>query len=249
ALEQSTKKCYDVVKLIRIYPTGYRSLLTLRLVQKSGAGQLLLPFSAKVNEKAFEGATPGEIANTANVSFENEDGTSFNTDTPEITTEVEKGTATINKVDSQTKAALSGATFALYRKAVTGDTGAETITVAGESVSVVKVMAGTPAAQVTATSGTDGKAVFSDLAAGTYYAVETVAPTGYNKLTQGVLLGTLTTVNGAISAEVTVQNVKRGEIPQTGGMGTIVFTAVGIGLMGIALAFFVKNKKKASDVE
>ncbi|MFV0529804.1 MAG: hypothetical protein ACK5MN_13940, partial [Lachnospiraceae bacterium] len=36
ALEQSTKKCYDVVKLIRIYPTGYRSLLTLRLVQKSG---------------------------------------------------------------------------------------------------------------------------------------------------------------------------------------------------------------------
>ncbi|MFV0527674.1 MAG: family 78 glycoside hydrolase catalytic domain, partial [Lachnospiraceae bacterium] len=38
ALEQSTKKCYDVVKLIRIYPTGYRSLLTLRLVQKSGAG-------------------------------------------------------------------------------------------------------------------------------------------------------------------------------------------------------------------
>ncbi|MFV0527440.1 MAG: DUF6382 domain-containing protein, partial [Lachnospiraceae bacterium] len=40
ALEQSTKKCYDVVKLIRIYPTGYRSLLTLRLVQKSGAGQV-----------------------------------------------------------------------------------------------------------------------------------------------------------------------------------------------------------------
>ena len=43
---------------------------------------------------------------------------------------------------------------------------------------------------------------------------------------------------------VTVQNSQGFELPNTGGIGTVLFTAVGVVLMGAGLVMFFLNRKR-----
>ena len=83
--------------------------------------------------------------------------------------------------------------------------------------------------------------------------VETQAPEGYNllknpiyfeitsKYENGVLVEHNTT-NGYY--EMTVINKKGFTLPETGGMGTIIFTVVGLGMMTVAASAYVIMKRK-----
>ena len=97
------------------------------------------------------------------------------------------------------------------------------------------------------------------LAAGDYWLVETEAPAGYNKLTAPVKItiaksGT-TNVNGwTISKGDTVEKDKIIDIenstgtilPETGGMGTVLFTVVAVVLiLGVAISFIRSRRKEA----
>ena len=80
--------------------------------------------------------------------------------------------------------------------------------------------------------------------------VETKAPDGYNKLDNPTTItieatsnnnGTDVTVTGDT---VTVENNKGSLLPETGGMGTVLFTVVGVGGILAVLYSFMKSNKK-----
>lgn len=126
----------------------------------------------------------------------------------------------------------------------------------GNATFVLKKADGTEVAtKVTSVeAGSKGKVTFAKLGAGTYTVQETIAPSGYN------LNSTLYTINiskeGVITvtvddelSPVTTLEVPNYPVtvPQTGGMGTMMFYVGGAALIACAgvLLFVLKRKKSA----
>ena len=101
---------------------------------------------------------------------------------------------------------------------------------------------------------------------GTWYLKEITAPEGYNLLTNpiavtikdaadatNVLDGKVESAKGSTGEDValvtlTVENNNDFQLPTTGGIGTVVFTAVGVILMGTAAVLvIVAIKMKKSE--
>lgn len=95
-------------------------------------------------------------------------------------------------------------------------------------------------------SGDDGIVKFYGLSAGTYYLKETKAPSGYTALKDPVEFSV--TKDSANSSQLDIINTKGFTLPSTGGIGTVVFTVVGIGVMvGAAVLLVRLNKKKTNN--
>lgn len=131
-----------------------------------------------------------------------------------------------------------------YRKAESGtETGDTTVTVGAEG------------------SGVQGMLTLSGLDADTYYLTETKAPDGYNKLGSPIeIIIADTEPNGIVNdgtdsadgadgyVEKKVENSDGFQLPTTGGIGTILFTAGGILLMGlgvIVLVFVILRRRRS----
>ncbi|MCD7955065.1 MAG: SpaH/EbpB family LPXTG-anchored major pilin [Lachnospiraceae bacterium] len=133
--------------------------------------------TATVNENASTGSTGNP--NSVDLTYSNDYyGGGDGYTTPEDTVITYVGELEILKQDSDTKEALSGAVFTIYRKATSeeisdGTITKDTITISGTETSVIAVKTGV-------TTDTNGKAKITGLDAGTYYAVETKAPDGYS---------------------------------------------------------------------
>lgn len=110
---------------------------------------------------------------------------------------------------------------------------------------------------ITLVSNGQGQFEITGLAKGTYYLEETKAPKGFGKLTSDVMFTvdeSSYTKNGDINYKkedtsetkdaLRVEN-KNLTIPQTGGMGTVLFTVVGISLMAGAVIAMKRNREEA----
>ena len=164
----------------------------------------------------------------------------------------------ISKVDEADQTPLAGAQFELYASQEDAANREHPISFIGAAGEYRKALTNEEGSVTTLTvdpneGETKGTLTLKGLDAGIWYLVETVAPGGYNRLgapvsvtiTDGDTLdGTVTPAKGADGEDaalrpLTVENNDGFQLPVTGGIGTILFTAVGVVLMGAAVVLFV----------
>ena len=207
-------------------------------------------FDAVINTKAELGT---EIPNQAHIDYTNNVGLEYedDSDRPEVHT----GGLNVKKIDAANGDALSGAVFKIARPISDGGSAELTVTVNGEEIGLVYVgfymdedMEGDKVYEVA--TAEDGTALIYGLSFGDYYLVESKAPEGYNKLSAPVAVEITANSHITDDAEggyVTVKNSSEFILPETGGMGTAIFTVIGLSLIGAAAAvYFVTGKKKSN---
>lgn len=163
--------------------------------------------------------------------------------------------------DNETNRPLAGATFTLTTSETDSTNGIDLINdVAAEGttglVYHVKGHDETGTSTKVVTTDATGKITIKGLKEGTYYLHETAAPTGFNKLTHPIKIEiTADTsdlsqftykVNGKDNTKndttIKVENVKGVMLPETGSIGTIGLTALGVAV--VLLGVFAPRKKK-----
>ncbi|MFD2131794.1 SpaA isopeptide-forming pilin-related protein [Pseudogracilibacillus auburnensis] len=161
------------------------------------------------------GVEVAPIPNDANIDFTNNTGTNGKkTPEPAIVIPTE-GSLSIVKQDGNTAERLAGATFELHD-------------LDGNVV-------------VSGTTDTNGELVWTGLDYGDYKLVETKAPEGYRILKNPIDI-TIDKENSDIT--LTVDNFENGwELPTTGGIGTILFTFIGLTVMGLSAYLYIRRKK------
>lgn len=161
------------------------------------------------------------------------------------------GTVTLKKVDTNHNV-LNGAEFQLL-KVTPAKEGTEATKT---PINVVKVKDGEYKVALDGEEGatttlvaTSGTLKVTGLDEGTYEFKETKAPTGYKVSSENKTF----TITADEEKEVTVDagefvNTKLSALPSTGGMGTYLFTIIGVVVMaGAAGAFFISRRKGSEE--
>lgn len=204
--------------------------------------QIIVTYSAKLNDKAVIGTTTGNT-NTTNLEYGDNKKTTDSTtttytfeipvfkytgtDTPlagaNFTLKKEGSSEAVSLISIETPAGKQGD---FYRVAVTGETGNSTVI-----------------------TGNTGKFTIQGLDAGRYYLTETQQPAGYNKLKDPIEI--VIEGNGDIKVdakkvdEVKVENNTGSLLPSTGGMGTTLFYIFGaILVIGSGVVLITKKRMK-----
>lgn len=162
------------------------------------------------------------------------------------------GSITINKYDENygkenvTSKLLAGAEFSIAQDGnkiqfvYVEENGGKSI----YKKATAEEIANTDIIKVTNIVAKDGVVVAKGLDDGTYQIVEEKAPAGYSVVT--VPEATIANNNPAVT--VNVSDTKLGQLPHTGGMGTYLFTIIGVVVMaGAAGAFFISRRKGSEE--
>ncbi|HLQ83266.1 MAG TPA: SpaH/EbpB family LPXTG-anchored major pilin [Pseudogracilibacillus sp.] len=179
------------------------------------SGSLDITFKAKVSEDAVANEA---IPNKATIDYTNQHDTDGDKETEPVDITPTVGGLTVIKQDGNTEDKLSGAVFELHDKQ-------------GNTVGSAQTTDGS------------GKINFGELNYGDYRLVEIKAPNGYKKLRNPIDV----TIDKDNSIQtITVDNYESGwELPKTGGIGTIIFTVIGLIFMGIAIYLYIRRKRLA----
>ncbi|MBM7715162.1 fimbrial isopeptide formation D2 family protein/LPXTG-motif cell wall-anchored protein [Bacillus thermophilus] len=171
--------------------------------------------------KIAEDAPPNEVINNkAIIDFENQHGNDGHKETDETPVNPTAGYLTVIKQDKSSQKRLAGAEFEL--RDLEGN--------------VIK----------SGVTNDNGELSFKELDYGKYQLVETKAPEGYRKLTKPI---DVTVDKSNHEQTITVDNSKTDwELPTTGGIGTTLFTLIGLALMVTAFVLYVRRRKSGAEV-
>ncbi len=201
--------------------------------------------------------------NRAEIEYSNKPGTEETGKTKPDIEYVPTYDLKVKKTASDTNNYLAGAIFTLRKETATG----EEIKVEGQGgVYTYAVDQTSKNTQMTTVGDKLAEGEYNlqlkGLKAGTYYLVEETAPDKYNKLepvkivitgtpgVEGVSAGNYTiTVGDPGKVEddkiIDLVNKKGSILPETGGIGTVVFTAIAVILIaGVAISFAMSRRKK-----
>ncbi len=185
----------------------------------------------------------------------------------------------VAKVDDETPAgALLGATFALFPDSASAAAAVADPTVLTNALyfaggaGVYTLSDSGSGTQTLASTNPGATYTLSGLDEGTYYLVEIDEPSGYNRLDAAIEVVIDSTYNGTTYVDghtpdgtydqltdvsvntvtngtVTVVNEKGSILPETGGIGTTIFTVTGVILMIGAAVLFITKRKVAAHKE
>lgn len=176
-----------------------------------------------------------------------------NSESSSVPVKLYTGTVEVVKVDAKnTNTKLSGAEFIVYR------------TLDNENKEYAVLENGkfdhwtTVEADATKiTTDTDGHAQIEGLNVGTYWFKEVKAPEGYSVNTTDVFAtlaaktdkeGNVIPATATLTATTSMADTKLSSLPSTGGMGTYLFTIIGVVVMaGAAGAFFISRRKGSEE--
>lgn len=218
----------------------------------AGTGVLTVDF-ANVLAK-HKGGEPVVITYTAIVTdteYNNSVGGDSNTtDYDDGNTSGDNGSITITKVDAEdTDKTLKGAEFKVYDLGVDGIWDAQNKGTAMELIydedldAYRPVLDGEEAAETVAVNS-NGVLKVVGLDEGKYHFEEVVAPDGYSINTDGL---TVTITEGEAATEHVSENfldTKLASLPETGGMGTTIFTIGGCVIMIAAAGLYFASRRK-----
>lgn len=207
------------------------------------AGETItVTFDTKINAGAISG-TP--IPNQVDLDYNNGHGDTGTIKPP--VTEVWTGGYQWKKVAGAAGGdPLAGAEFKIARTSAPSDYVVWTAELITVNQAKGYTFAKTPVVGEEIVMKSDGSGLFGieGLKGGKYWLVETVAPKDaqgnqYNLLTDPVEFEITQTSHGTV---IDVVNKTGFQIPQTGGIGTLLFTVIGVALMGLAIALFRRKK-------
>lgn len=162
------------------------------------------------------------------------------------------GTVTLRKVDTKGNT-LNGAEFQLLKVTSAEKEGAEATKT---PVNVVRVNDGEYKVALEGETGatptlvaTNGTLKVTGLDEGDYEFKETKAPTGYKVSSENKAFTITPDETKEVSVDAGVfKNTKLSALPSTGGMGTYLFTIIGVVVMaGAAGAFFISRRKGSEE--
>ena len=227
-------------------PDGLVKLAKNRRLTSESDRDLVIKFKAEINSTAGMGT---EILNNATLDYNNGYITNTQIDVDDNKQpEVHTGGRQFVKVDNATgkpTTALQDAKFVIKRNSdgkymtnVNGQISWKTSAAPKDDADVTKL-------SIDATTGefeVKGLAYSNDGQTSGYYTLEeVVTPNGYV---------TMNPVEFEINASsyrddnfLTIKNVKRPMIPQTGGMGTVLFTVAGLAMMTVAVVALKKKEE------
>lgn len=209
--------------------------------EKAGEN-IVFEYQAEVNKDAV---TVDKATNTAQVGFGNKsDELTFSKpDTVKVYTH----TLTITKVDGKDQTPLAGAEFELYEGTSVQE--GKIIKLVDEGKGVYHVPDTTElTTTTTVVSPTTGIITIKGLKQGKYTLKETKAPAGYNKGEDTTITITAESTDAGENVTVTgntidVVNNSGVQLPSTGGMGTIIFVAAGVCVVGFLILTSRKTKR------
>ena len=200
--------------------------------------EMIFTYTATINKDAV---TVDKTTNTANVEYGNNPG-NLTTGTPDSATVVTHKLV-INKVIKGTETGLAGAEFSIYR---TEKQNANLVKFVDEGNGTYRVAtANDQTTTTTVVSPEGGQITIKGLDADTYVIDETKAPDGYAKLKDPQSVNITTDTAVSVTETVKVENSTESWLPETGGMGTVIFTVVGaVGLFTVLSSYVFDSKKK-----
>lgn len=240
----------DVTTAAAITKNGNGFVASVNMMDYQGQidKPVVITYTATVNEKAIQ---RNEETNTATLKYSNDPANKNSFKESSVEVEVFSFNIVINKYAAGNESTkLEGAKFVLKNaegKYYNCDTTTKAVTWVVGKADTTEV-----------TTDVNGVARFDGLQAGTYKLEETAAPAGYNQLIKDITIvlkedGSATIDDAASTPEADrsltagVANSTGTMLPETGGIGTVIFVALGALAVICAGVFLVTNKRMSKE--